>query len=216
VKHAQLVPGDKVLEAGCAAGFFTSNYIDRIPRGVHVTAIDISPECLRRAMERVELANRPNLRFVAHDLAALPYTDDSFDAIVGSSILHHIDLSRCLPELRRVLKPGGRFVFAEPNALNPIVVLQGHFGRLRRRSQWTDDEKPISRFRLARTLRRHGFNIDRIYPFDFLHPQTPFLLQGTVQRLGQIPEAVPFIREVAGSMVVAAHKPSTGAGLDAN
>ncbi|MHC4789445.1 MAG: methyltransferase domain-containing protein, partial [Planctomycetota bacterium] len=126
---------------------------------------------------------------------------------IGSSVLHHLDLARVLPELCRVLKPGGRFAFAEPNALNP-VLLAGHWlGIGHGCRQASPDERPFSRFRAVRELARHGFLVQRVQPFDFLHPSTPRPLHGLVEALGKACETLPLVREVAGSLLIAARKP---------
>jgi SAM-dependent methyltransferase len=53
------------------------------------------------------------------DAERLPYDDDTFDCVVGHAVLHHIpDLDTAFREVLRVLKPGGRFVFAgEPTRI---------------------------------------------------------------------------------------------------
>jgi SAM-dependent methyltransferase len=57
------------------------------------------------------------------DPYATPFADDSFDVVIGASILHHLDLDRALGEVRRVLRPGGCAVFVEPLAHNPLMRL---------------------------------------------------------------------------------------------
>jgi len=208
--HAQIESRQRVLEVGCAAGFFTSNYIGRILPDVRVVAVDISPGMIRRAKGKPEFRNYPNLSFEVGDIGRLPYDDDDFDAVIGSSILHHLDLPRCLPELHRVLKPGGRFVFAEPNALNPLVLWEMRRKTADEVAQASEDEAPINRFRLARQLRAYGFSVDRIKPFDFLHPKTPRCLLRIVSGLGRVLDALPLIREIAGSVLIVARKPSVG------
>lgn len=52
---------------------------------------------------------------------ALPFADASFDAILGKGILHHLDLDAAVPEIWRVLRPGGKAVFLEPLVHNPIL-----------------------------------------------------------------------------------------------
>lgn len=68
------------------------------------------------------------------DAYATPFADDSFDIVIGANILLHLDLDRALSEIHRVLRPGGRGVFVEPLAANPLLRL----GRLLTRSTRTD------------------------------------------------------------------------------
>src|SRR4029077_17906297 len=53
------------------------------------------------------------------DAEGIPYEDNTFDLVVGHAVLHHIpDVELSLREVVRVLKPGGRFVFAgEPTTV---------------------------------------------------------------------------------------------------
>jgi SAM-dependent methyltransferase len=51
----------------------------------------------------------------------LPFPDRTFDAVLGKQILHHLDLRVAVPEIARVLRPGGRAVFLEPLIHNPLL-----------------------------------------------------------------------------------------------
>ena len=57
------------------------------------------------------------------DAERIPYDDDTFDLVVGHAVLHHIpDVPAALREVLRVLKPGGRFVFAgEPTTVRRLL-----------------------------------------------------------------------------------------------
>jgi SAM-dependent methyltransferase len=74
------------------------------------------------------------------DPYATPFADESFDIVVGANILLHLDLERALREIHRVLRPGGRGVFVEPLARNPLL----RAGRELTRSTRTDDARPLT------------------------------------------------------------------------
>ena len=124
-------PYATALELGCGTGFFSLNLVSGgviAPDGLAVT--DISP-----GMVKVAARNAKSLGFEVDgrvaDAERLPFDDDSFDLVVGHAVLHHIpDVELSLREVLRVLKPGGRFVFAgEPTKKGDIVA--------RKLSQWT-------------------------------------------------------------------------------
>lgn len=154
-RHAFRVLGDvrgrRVLDLGCGYGE-TSAYLAL--QGARVDAVDISPRML-------EVARRLAARFGVAELIAfhvapgeqLPFLDESFDAVFGHDVLHHLDLDRAGHEVRRVLVPGGRAVFVEPLGHNPLLNLF----RERSPETRTPDEVPL-RFRdftpLGRSFRR--------------------------------------------------------------
>lgn len=113
------VAGKHVLDYGCGTGGTT---VELLARGARVTGFDISVTRLQDARERV--AGEPGgagtglLRCAAE---TLPFRDGAFDAVLGKQILHHLDLKLAMPEIARVLKPGGRAVFLEPLIHNPLL-----------------------------------------------------------------------------------------------
>ena len=126
-----------------------------------------------------------------------------FDAVIGSSVLHHLDLDEALARIATVLPSGGRFSFAEPNMLNPQIFAERHVDYVRKRLHVSPDETAFVRWTLARTLARAGFTDIRIVPFDWLHPFTPAPCIPIVQALGRCLEAIPFAREFSGSLQIA-------------
>ncbi len=115
-------PYGTALEVGAGTGFFLLNLKQAgvLDEG-HVT--DISP-----GMVAVATRNAAGLGFDVEgrvaDAESLPYDDDTFDLVVGHAVLHHIpDVELALREVLRVLRPGGRFVFAgEPTQRGDVVA----------------------------------------------------------------------------------------------
>lgn len=113
---AQL-PYDRALELGCGTGFFLLNLIQAgVARRGSVT--DLSPGMVKVATRNGQALGLDIDGRVA-DAEGIPYDDDAFDLVVGHAVLHHIpDVELSLREVVRVLKPGGRFVFAgEPTTV---------------------------------------------------------------------------------------------------
>jgi ubiquinone/menaquinone biosynthesis C-methylase UbiE len=115
-------PYGSALELGCGTGFFLLNLkLAGVIESGHVT--DLSP-----GMVEVATRNAAKLGFDIEgrvaDAESIPYPDASFDLVVGHAVLHHIpDVEQAMREVLRVLKPGGRFVFAgEPTKYGDIVA----------------------------------------------------------------------------------------------
>jgi ubiquinone/menaquinone biosynthesis C-methylase UbiE len=100
----------RVLEVGAGTGFNARYY----PEGVgDVTLTDELGGMLRRAERRADEAGR-RVETVTAPVERLPFEDESFDTVVGSLLLCSVDdQDAALAEIRRVLKPGGRYLFLE-------------------------------------------------------------------------------------------------------
>ena len=130
--------GKRVLDYGCGHGMAA---VVLARRGACVTGFDLSPGYIAEARQRA-LANDLAIEFLQADAEQLPFDDQSFDAVWGCAILHHLDLKRAGQELQRVLRPGGVAVFCEPWGGNPILNLA------RKRIPYpgkerTPDERPL-------------------------------------------------------------------------
>lgn len=133
------VRGRRVLEVGSGHGEFA---LKMLGAGAgFVAGIDISDVYVADAVARVQAAGfSPKTHdFRVMDAHRLEFGDSSFDYVVGHGILHHLDLQVCLGEIRRVLVRGGRALFIEPLAGNPLLRLFRVFTPSAR----TTDEKPL-------------------------------------------------------------------------
>ena len=74
--------------------------------------------------------------------------NERFDAVVGSSVLHHLDVAQALRECFRVLKPEGVICFTEPNMLNPQIALQKNISFLKKRLGDSPDETTFFRWQI--------------------------------------------------------------------
>ena len=195
-------PGDRVLEVGCGIGDYTQGIAAQTH--ARVTSVDVAPGLIRHANTR-----RPaNVRFLAADVEALPFADGTFDAVVGNAVLHHLRLDRAVPELLRVLAPGGRICFAEPNMLNPQVFLERNVRWIGKRLDNSPGETAFVRWRIRPELARLGLVDVSARPFDFLYPLTPARWIAAVERVGRVLERVPGLAEIAGSLLITGSKPS--------
>lgn len=123
---------DIVLEVG--AGL--ESVALKAPFNSSLISIDISST----AIDKLKSSKKKgDVVFEVADAHRLPYESNKFDLIIGRGILHHLDLSAAVPELKRVLKQDGGVVFGEPLAGNPLINLY----RKLTPSLRTPDEQPL-------------------------------------------------------------------------
>jgi len=142
--------GKSALDYGCGHGMAA---VVMARRGAAVSAFDLAEDYLTEARRRAD-ANGVTIEFRPADAHRLPFGDETFDAIWGNAILHHLDLTVAAREIRRVLRPGGIAVFCEPWGGNPLLRW------VRRRLPYagksrTPDEEPLRERDLERL--REGF-----------------------------------------------------------
>ena len=197
---SHLKPGMTVLELGCGTGSFTR---ELARSGADIVAIDVSPELLENAKLNCSV---PNVRFQIQNAYSLSYSEAVFDSVVGSSVLHHLEIEEALRDVYRVLKPEGTIYFTEPNMLNPQIAIQKNIPWIKQKLGDSPDETAFFRWPLRRLLERAGYRDIRVDPFDFLHPKTPVALIDRMDAFGRFLENVPVISEVAGSLYIRAMK----------
>ncbi len=196
INAANLAPGVTALELGCGTGLFTQMFA---ATGATIHANDISAELLEIAAKQ-----NPGVKFIHSRFEDIPATMQ-YDAIIGSSVLHHLEIAPSLAKSYELLKPGGVIAFAEPNMLNPQVFAERTFLR-KVLSSVSPDETAFVRWQLAKQLSSMGFVDIRITPFDWLHPAIPQPLIRITEAVGGILEALPLVREFSGSLLISCRK----------
>jgi len=127
---------ERSLEIGAGTGYFTLNMLqDGTVR--EATATDISPgmlDALQTNARRIGVS----VRTVACDTEDLPFPDASFDLVLGHAVLHHLPhLDRAFAEFHRVLRPGGRLLFAgEPSRTGDRIAAYPKGAGLRLAPLW--------------------------------------------------------------------------------
>ncbi|MCU1429897.1 MAG: Methyltransferase type 11 [Actinomycetia bacterium] len=188
----ELVAAQVVLDCGCGTGN-TAVALAEVAAGV--TGIDISSVAVTKASQRAARAGARNASFQVMDIEALEFPAATFDVVYGSGVLHHVSLPAASSEIVRVLKPGGRALFLEPLAHNPLVNL---YRRMTPR-QRSVDEHPLH-VRDLRVLRDHFPQVDTSY-FDLftlmpavitpMHRYLPALQRADAWLFRTVPRAQP-------------------------
>ncbi|MFC2098749.1 class I SAM-dependent methyltransferase [Bacteroidota bacterium] len=105
------IDAGNVLDVGCGSGQFTEILVGKLRSFNTITGIDVDEESLSEAVEKF---HNDKFRFLKAGSQELPFEDESFDLVVISKALHHVeDPEASLGEMKRVLRAGGYFMINE-------------------------------------------------------------------------------------------------------
>jgi len=152
-----------VLDLGCGSG---ESLVPLVTRGAHVIAIDISPELLDLARQRLASYG---LSAVVQEGSAYStgLADNSVDVVFSMALLHHLELPRARQEIYRVLRPGGLFIFREP------IRFSRTMNYLRRlfpapKADISDYEHPMTREEVAVVMQGFTLVAERSFRLPFV------------------------------------------------
>jgi arsenite methyltransferase len=152
-----LKAGERVLDIGSGPGFLADEMAAEVgPQGA-VHGVDPSESMLaisRRRESRVEYA--------VGDALALPYEDETFDAVVATQVYEYVpDMPAALTEARRVLRPGGRLLILDTDWDAVVWHSRDRDRMMRVLEKWNDHlADPYLPRRLPALLRDAGFALD--------------------------------------------------------
>ncbi len=109
-----LAPGETVLDIGCGAGMDTLIAARQVGPGGHVIAVDMTSAMLDKAERCAARVGLANISFREGFAESLPAEDGTVDVVISNGVINLCpDKLAVVKEIRRVLKPGGRFQIAD-------------------------------------------------------------------------------------------------------
>ncbi len=142
-----LKPQDRILEIGCGIGTIVNELSSK---GHDIIGIDISGEAIEYGRKKYG-----DIHLEVQAAEILPYKDESFEAVLSFDLFEHIAaIDKHISEVRRVLGPGGYYLFQTPNKCSNII-----YETLWTKSlQWRRYHPSLhSPGQLRRRMARHGF-----------------------------------------------------------
>ncbi|MCI0159398.1 methyltransferase domain-containing protein [Leifsonia shinshuensis] len=178
IEQLAVQPGDTVLDLGCGTGGELEPLLRSLGPGGSLIGVDTDENALRAARERFA---DPRLRLLTGDAHALHFGDDAVDRVYVDRTAQHLAApATALDGLRRILRPGGRVVLAEPDWQTLLV----------------DSPEP----ELAEAYRR--FVIDRLIRNPRIGSELPRLVQDAGLRLDTvIPVTATYTDPVEGDRI---------------
>ena len=184
IMGATILHSSGVLEIGCGTGIFTR---ELAKTNASIIAMDLSPKM-------IQLAIKFYFNNVCYDIGDAHKTffkDGLFDAVVGCYILQYLDLSIALPEIKRVLRPGGRVAFIDINTLNPLAFAKTKLPLVKKVLNISREAVSFTPWGLRNWFARYGFTDIEVRPFEF-GSRFNFL------------ENIPIIRQFGGNLLITA------------
>lgn len=208
-RYSQIVSsmcnGKHLLEYGCGTG---SGSLKWLQAGARLTGIDISSEGIRKARENIQKSGFRAEYFVMN-AENTDFPQNNFDIVVGTGILHHLDLKLAYSELSRILKADGHIIFSEPMGHNPVINLYRKITPKMR----TKNEHPLKQADIN-LLKEYFHNVESDYFSLMTLAAVPFrntfvfdTLYGLLRKVDQFLFQFSFLRRQAWFVIIHAYNP---------
>jgi len=124
IQGADIRHGKDVLAVGCGTGFFTVPLARFLGDKGSLTSIDILPESVEKVTKKIQDANLRNVRVFKGDALTTQIDSESMDVIILFGVIPApmLPMTKLLPEMRRILKPGGRISVWPPIGVHKSIL----------------------------------------------------------------------------------------------
>lgn len=197
----QRCQGKKLLDYGCGNGVHS---VFPAKCGAEVTAIDLSEPSLEIAREKAQKEGLGDkILFLAMDCEKTDFPDNSFDIIFDGGTFSSLDISKALPELKRILKPNGFLLGIETFGHNPLTNLKRKLNKAGgKRTGWAADhifkEKDIKEAeKHFNKIEIRHFHLTSWLAFPFLKFAFGKALFYLLEEADKVLLKIPFLRKYA-------------------
>tara|TARA_B100001248_G_C27284260_1_gene409271 strand:- start:136 stop:876 length:741 start_codon:yes stop_codon:yes gene_type:complete len=193
-----------ILDYGCGIGPTIEKVINYNPK--KITGIDISDISIDKAKEKFKNSDI-KIELLVDNCEKTKFANNQFDLVYGLGILHHLEFSKCIDEISRILKTNGSLLFIEPLGTNPII----NFYRFLTPGSRSKDEHPLTfkDFDLIKekfnsvSIRYYGFMTLVFFPF---YKSTKSRFFKALIKFDQLLFKIKFFRLFAWSVLIIAKK----------
>jgi ubiquinone/menaquinone biosynthesis C-methylase UbiE len=161
-RESALLQGKHLLEIGCGMGY---DSLEFLRRGVRVTATDLTPNAVKMTQRHFELQGVHAEEIRTANALALPFADNTFDAVWSNGVLHATgDTEHAVQEARRVLKPGGRAIISHFYRKPSWMYALNRLGR--ENIEYKEEDPPVNEFYTEAEVLAffHGYQIVEAVP----------------------------------------------------
>ena len=114
IKSTSISDGDSILDLATGTSIIPRSLIKKIKKEFRVVGLDITARMLKRGKEKIDQEkSNGKINLACGDAMVMPFSNKSFNVVMCGLATHHMNASKLLSEMRRVLKPGGTIAIAD-------------------------------------------------------------------------------------------------------
>lgn len=233
-KMSSVIPTFNVLEVGCGTGIYTFEMAKYFK---NILGLDISGGMLKEARKKIKnqnpTSNNVNVTFIGGDAENIPFKDSSFDCVMSINMLEHLDnIHKAVEEMKRVVKTDGKIIISIPNGNCKFdtKIVQMLMKMITPISQRVASDKSISVPYVEGGLTHREITMDELIKLfagvgikvedkafmGFIPNEIPSGIASNwlLDKIEQMLEKIPIIREWAGVIIVCGSKIENGCFLN--